>query len=73
MKQMVLVAAWAAALAGAANAETVNICDRTPEVRDEVMRALELHSPQQCAAVDSAQMGACCYWTWRRRGYGPRG
>ena len=47
---MLLAAAMLPALI---QAQTVNICDRTPQVRDQILQMLEA---DDCAAVDSQEM-----------------
>ena len=54
MKMLMAILA-AFALAIAAQAQTVNICDRTPQVRDAILEALEANN---CAAVDSEALAS---------------
>ena len=46
-----------AVLPALSQAQTVNICDRTPQVRDEILLALELEA-DDCAAVTAEQLAA---------------
>ena len=53
MKKAAIILLAAAMLPALGQAQTVNICDRTPQVRDAIMQAVEAND---CAAVDSATM-----------------
>ncbi len=54
MKKAAIIMLLAAAMLPAlGQAQTVNICDRTPQVRDAIMAAA---GAEDCAAVDSARM-----------------
>ena len=53
MRSLLTIMLAAAMLPALGQAQTVNICDRTQQVRDEIMR--QIHG-EDCAAVDSADL-----------------
>ena len=61
MRKLFCGAALAAMLPVAANAQTVNICDRTPQVRDAILAELGLlygYPVPSCSAIPTNQLGA---------------
>ena len=61
MRKLFWGAALAAMLPGAANAQTVNICDRTPQVRDAILSELGLrygYPVPSCTEVPADQLAA---------------
>ena len=55
----------AAMLPALSQAHIINICDRTPQVRDEILRRLQVSGLQadDCAAVDSDRLTALSFRT----------
>ena len=53
MRNLLIMMLLAAALPAWSHAQTVNICDRTPKVRQAILGEID---GEDCAAVDSAQL-----------------
>ena len=53
MRSLLIIMLAAAMLPALGHAQTVNICDRTQQVRDEIMREID---GEDCAAVDSEEL-----------------